>query len=102
MTSVALFKVLVRESASSIIPVSAPEYEVAVIKAIFGDENVNEYESRGTIEVDPDAEFERLCRKYGDDLVKELFRFNSSLAQIIVESASAHKKGKNNTTQNEV
>ena len=77
MTTVALLKVLVRDSATSIIPVSVPEYEAEIVKSIFGEENVNEYEDRGSIEVDRDAEYDRLCSKYGYEVVKEIYRTKS-------------------------
>lgn len=98
MTTVPLLKVLVRDSALSIIPTSAPEYEVAVIKSIFGEENVNEYEDRGSIEVDQDAEYDRLCSKYGFEVVKDIYRSSSALSSIVSDSSQSELKKKTKKT----
>ncbi len=101
MTTVALLKVLVRDSATSIIPVSVPEYEAEVVKSIFGEENVNEYEDRGSIEVDHDVEYDRLCNKYGVEVVKDIYRSSSNLVSVILDSAQKEQKKAKKTTSTE-
>lgn len=103
MITVPLLNVLVRKDASTIIPVSVPEYEVSVIGEIFGPENVTEYSDRGSIEVDPESEYERLCNKYGEQAVKDIYRSASGMTSIVLESAQKdQKKGKKANSVEEV
>ena len=62
---VPMVEVTVRHDANTITPVAVPPYELTMLRQMFGKENVTGDKVVGSIEVEPDQEFERLSAKYG-------------------------------------
>jgi hypothetical protein len=71
--NVELHSVTVRRDAQTITPVTVPEYEIPVLKNLFGKENITVNEVVRTIAVEPEGEYERLCAKYGFELIAKIF-----------------------------
>lgn len=71
--NVELISVTVRRDANTITPITVPGYEIAVLRNLFGKENVTENEVLRTIAVEPDGEYERLCANYGFELIAKIF-----------------------------
>ncbi len=85
---VELKDVTVRRDAMTITPVSIPDYEVAVLRNLFGKENVTVGEVLRTISVDPEGEYERLCAKYGFEVIAKIFGEDDGLrlSEIVAKS----------------
>jgi hypothetical protein len=95
MKTIPLIAVSVRRDAMTLIPVSVPQYEIAVLKAVHGADNV--YVSEGeacSIELDPATEGERLEKKYGDLALVKAFGpgYEAAISQSISSIDTA--KGK--------
>lgn len=71
--NVELHSVTVRRDAQTITPVTVPEYEIPVLKNLFGKENITVNEVLRTIEIEPEGEYERLCAKYGFEVIAKIF-----------------------------
>lgn len=71
--NVELHSVTVRRDAQTITPVTVPEYEIPVLRNLFGKENIAVNEVVRLIEIEPEGEYERLCAKYGFELIAKIF-----------------------------
>lgn len=95
---VELKDVTVRRDAMTITPVSVPDYEVPVLRNLFGKENVTVGDVLRTISVDPEGEYERLCAKYGFEVIAKIFgeddglRLSEIVAKSEVAPAEAEEK----------
>lgn len=87
--NVELHGVTVRRDAQTITPVTVPEYEIPVLKNLFGKENVTVNEVVRTIEIEPEGEYERLCAKYGFELIAKIFGEDDGLrlTELVEKSA---------------
>lgn len=88
---VELKDVTVRRDAMTITPVSVPDYEVPVLRNLFGKENVTVGDVLRTISVDPEGEYERLCAKYGFEVIAKIFGEDDGLrlSEIVAKSEVA-------------
>lgn len=61
---------------------------------MFGKENVTEGDAVGTVEVDPEAEFERLSAKYGAAKVAKFYGDDDGvrLAEIVTKAAEKQSR----------
>ena len=93
---VELIDVTVRRDAMTITPVSIPEYEIPVLRTLFGKENVTTNEVLRNIEVDPEGEYERLCAKYGYELIAKIFGEDDGLrlTELVLKAAVSNKPAK--------
>lgn len=88
-TTVSLIKATVRKDAHTINPVTVPPYELPILRNLFGKENVQEIDAVRDHEVDTEGEFERLCAKYGSEVVQKVFGDDGGerLAELVERSA---------------
>ena len=63
----------VHRDITTTLSVSVPAHEVLILQAIHGRDNVYPGDESGETAIDPDAEFDRLNRKYGEDAVREAY-----------------------------
>lgn len=88
-----LHSVTVRRDAQTITPVTVPEYEIPVLRNLFGKENIAVNEVLRTIEIEPEGEYERLCAKYGFELIAKIFGEDDGLRLTeIVEKSEVSAK----------
>lgn len=73
MVQVPLMQVTIRRDAHTINKVHVRPYELTILRQMFGKENVHSEVQVGTQEVDPAAEFDRLCAKYGAEKVVKVY-----------------------------
>jgi hypothetical protein len=66
-----IFHVTVRRDANTITPVTVPDYEVAMLQTVFGEDNIVKGDQAGVFESRAD-EFDRLAHKYGVNTEGEL------------------------------
>jgi hypothetical protein len=62
-----LLKVSIRRDAFTTTPVTVPEHELKMVRAVFGKDNVTVGAAAGERDFEPDAEYERLTQKYGPE-----------------------------------
>lgn len=75
----AIYKATVRRDAQTITPVQAPMHEIAILKEIFGEENVTVGEQAGELkEATSESEYARLSSKYGEEAVKNVYGAKAS------------------------
>jgi hypothetical protein len=67
-----VYQATVRRDAQTITPVQVPMHEVAILKELFGEENVTVGAEGGDWEP-TDDEHARLSRKYGPDVVRKVY-----------------------------
>ena len=93
---VELKDVTVRRDAMTITPVSVPDYEVPVLRNLFGKENVTVGDVLRTISVDPEGEYERLCAKYGFEVIAKIFGEDDGLrlTELVEKSEVSDKPAK--------
>lgn len=92
---VAIKNVTVRRDAFSIIPVTVPAYEVSILRAQFGKENVQDTGPSGAfVEVVPGNEYERLSSKYGEGKVVKVFGDDGGARLEELVAKEAVKEGK--------
>jgi len=70
---VELLEVVVRRDSQTITPITVPGYEIPVLRNLFGKENITVNEPVITIEIDAEGEYERLCAKYGFELIAKIY-----------------------------
>lgn len=71
---IALIAVAVHRDITATINVQVPEHEILVLQAVHGEDNVYPGAATGRhAALDPDAEFTRLCDKYGQDAVRDAY-----------------------------
>lgn len=92
--NVELHSVTVRRDAQTITPVTVPEYEIAVLRNLFGKENITVNDVVRTISVEPEGEYERLCAKYGFELIAKIFGEDDGLrlTELVLKSEVASQE----------
>ena len=63
----------VHRDITTTLSVSVPAHEVLILQTIHGRDNVYPGDESGETAIDPDTEFDRLNRKYGEDAVREAY-----------------------------
>lgn len=71
--SVNLINATIRRDAVTITPVTVPDYEIPVLRNIFGKENITVGDVLHTIEVEAEGEYDRLSAKYGFEVISKIF-----------------------------
>lgn len=79
----------VRRDANTITHVTVPPYELAVLREIHGDDNVQELGAAHAIELDPAEEYKRLSFKYGAGVVTAVFGKDKARVAELAEKAAA-------------
>jgi len=64
---------VVRRDAFTTIHVHVPPYETNILRNLFGRENVTVFERPSKTTITPEQEYDRLCAKYGHDVVAKVF-----------------------------
>ena len=64
---------VVRRDAFTTIHVHVPPYETNILRNLFGRENVTVFERPSKSTITPEQEYDRLCAKYGHEVVAKVF-----------------------------
>ncbi|QWD67104.1 hypothetical protein [Polynucleobacter sp. MWH-Aus1W21] len=64
---------VVRRDAFTTIHVYVPPYETNILRNLFGRENVTVFERATKTTITPKQEYDRLCAKYGHEVVAKVF-----------------------------
>jgi len=64
---------VVRRDAFTTIHVHVPPYETNILRNLFGRENVTVFERLSKTTITPEQEYDRLCAKYGHEVVAKVF-----------------------------
>ena len=64
---------VVRRDAFTTIHVHVPPYETNILRNLFGRENVTVFERPSMTTITPEQEYDRLCAKYGHEVVAKVF-----------------------------
>ena len=64
---------VVRRDAFTTIHVHVPPYETNILRNLFGRENVTMFERPSKTTITPEQEYDRLCAKYGHEVVAKVF-----------------------------
>lgn len=64
---------VVRRDAFTTIHVHIPPYETNILRNLFGRENVTVFERPSKTTITPEQEYDRLCAKYGHEVVAKVF-----------------------------
>ena len=64
---------VVRRDAFTTIHVHVPPYETNILRNLFGRENVTVFERQSKTTITPEQEYDRLCAKYGHEVVAKVF-----------------------------
>lgn len=64
---------VVRRDAFTTIHVYVPPYETNILRNLFGRENVTVFERASKTTITPEQEYDRLCAKYGHEVVAKVF-----------------------------
>jgi hypothetical protein len=64
---------VVRRDAFTTIHVHVPPYETNILRNLFGRENVTVFERSSKTTITPTHEYDRLCAKYGHEVVAKVF-----------------------------
>ncbi|MES2585834.1 MAG: hypothetical protein V4536_02835 [Pseudomonadota bacterium] len=64
---------VVRRDAFTTIHVYVPPYETNILRNLFGRENVTVFERANKTTITPEHEYDRLCAKYGHEVVAKVF-----------------------------
>ena len=64
---------VVRRDAFTTIHVHVPPYETNILRNLFGRENVTVFERTSKTTITPSQEYDRLCAKYGHEVVAKVF-----------------------------
>ena len=64
---------VVRRDAFTTIHVHVPPYETNILRNLFGRENVTVFERQTKTTITPGQEYDRLCAKYGHEVVAKVF-----------------------------
>jgi hypothetical protein len=73
LKSVNEIEVVVRRDAYTITHVQVPPYEASILRNLFGRENIIVIETDQECLINPEREYDRLCAKYGYDVVVKVF-----------------------------
>ncbi|QWD91656.1 hypothetical protein [Polynucleobacter sp. MWH-Braz-FAM2G] len=64
---------VVRRDAFTTIHVHVPPYETNILRNLFGRENITVFERQSKTTITPEQEYDRLCAKYGHEVVAKVF-----------------------------
>ncbi len=64
---------VLRRDAFTTIHVYVPPYETNILRNLFGRENVTVFERSSKTTITPEQEYDRLCAKYGHEVVAKVF-----------------------------
>ena len=64
---------VVRRDAFTTIHVHVPPYETNILRNLFGRENVTVFDRPNKTTITPEQEYDRLCAKYGHEVVAKVF-----------------------------
>ena len=64
---------VVRRDAFTTIHVHVPPYETNILRNLFGREKVTVFERPSKTTITPEQEYDRLCAKYGHEVVAKVF-----------------------------
>jgi len=64
---------VVRRDAFTTVHVHVPPYETNILRNLFGRENVTVFERQTKTTITPKQEYDRLCAKYGHEVVAKVF-----------------------------
>ncbi len=94
--TVPLMEVTIRRDANTITQHPMPPYEIAISRNLFGKENVTELEMIRPFDVDAENEYERLCAKYGHEVVAKVFGDDDGarLQELVEKAAIVAEKEK--------
>ncbi|CAM3676484.1 hypothetical protein [Polynucleobacter antarcticus] len=88
---------VVRRDAFTTIHVHVPPYETNILRNLFGRENVTVLERAQETTITPEQEYDRLCAKYGHEVVAKVFgEDDGDRLMEIVEGLMAEKRLKSN------
>ena len=83
---------VVRRDAFTTIHVHVPPYETNILRNLFGRENVTVFERPSKTTITPSHEYDRLCAKYGHEVVAKVFgEDDGDRLMEIVDSLMAEK-----------
>lgn len=85
----------VKSSSSTLTPIDVPAHERAILENIHGEENMYDQPSSGElVELDVKTEYQRLCSKYSDQVVGEIFggQGSAALKQAMAEHEAEAQK----------
>ena len=91
---------VVRRDAFTTIHVHVPPYETNILRNLFGRENVTVFERTSKTTITPSHEYDRLCAKYGHEVVAKVFgEDDGDRLMEIVDSLMAEKPEASATTE---
>jgi hypothetical protein len=83
---------VMRRDAFTTIHVHVPPYETNILRNLFGRENVTVFERPSKTTITPSHEYDRLCAKYGHEVVAKVFgEDDGDRLMEIVDSLMAEK-----------
>ena len=89
---------VVRRDAFTTIHVHVPPYETNILRNLFGRENVTVFERTRKTTITPAHEYDRLCAKYGHEVVSKVFgeddgdRLIEIVEGLMVDDSESSKK----------
>lgn len=86
---VAAVTVMVERDAMTTLPTTVAAHEVAILQAVFGDENVTGETDAGVTTIELTEEAERLEKRYGGDAVMKVYPTKAA----VVKAVQEHSKG---------
>ena len=99
---------VVRRDAFTTIHVHVPPYETNILRNLFGRENVTVFERQSKTTITPEQEYDRLCAKYGHEVVAKVFgeddgdRLMEIVEGLMYEKASSQEPQIEKTLEAEV
>lgn len=99
---------VVRRDAFTTIHVHVPPYETNILRNLFGRENVTVFERQSKTTITPEQEYDRLCAKYGHEVVAKVFgeddgdRLMEIVEGLMSERASSQEPQIEKTTEVEM
>ena len=63
-----------------------PPYETNILRNLFGRENVTVFERQSKTTITPEQEYDRLCAKYGHEVVAKVFGEDGSPIWVAIPS----------------
>jgi hypothetical protein len=98
---------VVRRDAFTTIHVHVPPYETNILRNLFGRENVTVFERTSKTAITPAHEYDRLCAKYGHEVVAKVFgeddgdRLLAIVEGLMAEDTGSSKKESGDNASND-
>ena len=98
---------VVRRDAFTTIHVHVPPYETNILRNLFGRENVTVFERTSKTTITPAHEYDRLCAKYGHEVVSKVFgeddgdRLIEIVEGLMVDDSGSSKKEMRDKARND-